>query len=99
MLSKILRAQSENHGIADGLKEEESEQAADSGPAWGKGYSESEDRTCDAVEAEEKGRIYPIEKDDSDETELRNLASQRRVVWKRNTHRPTVNVIWQYEKS
>lgn len=73
MLSKILRAQSEYHGIANGLKEEESKQAADSGPTWGEGYSDSKDGACDAVKAEEKGRVYPIEEDDSDETELQEL--------------------------
>lgn len=90
----------DTYGVADGLEEEESEETADPSLSWRIGDTKREGTAPDGVDAQQKRRVEPVEHDDAQETEWRIVsgicACGRR--W-RCTHRPTVKVIWQYEKS
>ena len=68
MLTKVLRAEGEDDRVADGLEEEEGEEAADTGSSGCEGGGEAEDGAGDAVEAEQKGGVYKVEQDDTDKS-------------------------------
>lgn len=65
--SKLLRRECEDDGIADGFKEEEREEAADTSISWAEGRSDGEGTTCDTVDGEQQGRVNVVQENNADE--------------------------------
>lgn len=73
MASKLLRCECEDDRVADGLEEEEREEAADTSISWAEGRSDGECTTCDTVDGEQQGRVNVVQENDADKAmELRS---------------------------
>lgn len=99
MDAKVLRAKCEDAWIADGLEEEQGEEAAHGTVPCQLRDKETEQGTAESIERKEQGWVNEVQDHHANESERMGSAQCPESGADYGTYLPTVKVIWQKENS